>query len=426
MNTYSRVLWTDLLNEASMGKFQSRSVVRHSVKPILLFLAALVCSVLLASCGSAGSKSPNAGGAAVKAGPAASVTVAEVAQRSVPMAITAIGNAQPYRTVQVKSMVNGQISRVLIQQGQYVHAGQLMFQLDQRPFEAALHQAEGKLAQDKATAAYNRAMARRDNILEKDGVIAVQVAEQQQALAEAGDAAVQADKAAVETAKVNLGYTDIRAPITARAGAILVNLGNLVKADDTTPITTLNQIEPIYVQFSVPESQLPAVRANGGIGHLKVQAFPPNNQKPSLGVLSFIDNTVDTTTGTIKLMATFTNGDRRLWPGEFFNVQLMLGVEPHATVVPAKAVQSGQQGQYVYVVRPDNTAVVQPVVSPRTYNQLAVIQSGLQPGERVITDGQIQVVPNTKVNVVRTVPVAPSTAQMAEAENAPGNSGGPQ
>jgi multidrug efflux system membrane fusion protein len=409
-----------------MGKFQSRSFVRQHVKSIVLLVAAILFSLLLASCGATGSSASDAAAAAAKAAPAASVTVTEVAQRSVPMVVTAIGNAQPYRTVQVKSMVDGQISRVLIRQGQYVQAGELMFQLDQRPFQAALDQAEGKLAQDKATAAYNRAMARRDNILEKDGVIAVQVAEQQQALAESGDAAVQADKAAVETAKVNLGYTDIRAPIKARAGAILVNLGNLVKANDTTPITTLNQIEPIYVEFSVPESQLPAIRANGGIGHLKVQAFPQNNQKPSVGVLSFIDNTVDTTTGTIKLMATFPNLDRGLWPGEFFNVQLMLGVEPHATVVPAKAVQSGQQGQYVYVVRPDNTAVVQPVVSPRTYNQLAVIQSGLQPGERVIIDGQIQVVPNTKVNVVRTVPVAPSTAQMAEAENAPGDSGGPQ
>jgi multidrug efflux system membrane fusion protein len=384
---------------------------------VLFLLAPLIALVILAGCG--GGKSPASSGP-----PPASVTVTEAAQRSVPLEISSIGNAQPYRTVQLKSMVDGQISQVLFKQGEDVRSGQLLFQIDKRPFQAALDQALGKLAQDKATAAYNATMAKKDQNLAQQGVIAIQVAQQQEALANSDAAAVQADEAAVETARVNLGYTDIRAPITSRAGAILVNLGNLVKANDTNAITTLNQIEPIYVQFNIPEAQLPAVRANGGVGHLKVLAFPPNVQQPSAGTLSFINNTVDATTGTITLMATFPNQDRRLWPGEFLNVQLMLGVEPHATVVPAKAVQTGQQGQYVYVVRPDNTAVIQPVVSPRTYEQLAVIQSGVKPGERVIVDGQIQVVPNSKVDVVRTVPLAPSQAeQVAENANA---AGGPQ
>jgi len=404
----------------SLRKFQSSRSLTRGAKRILFLYAPLLALLALAGCGTKKQAAP----AAANEPPAASVTVAEAAQRSVPLEVTAIGNAQPYRTVQLKSMVDGQISRVLLQQGQEVHADQLLFQLDKRPFEAALNQALGKLAQDKATAAYNATTAKKYNALAQEGVVAQQVAQQQQALATSNEAAVQADKAAVETAKVNLGYTDIRAPITARAGAILVNLGNLVKANDTNPLTTLNQVQPIYVQFSIPEAQLAAVRANGGVGHLKVRAFPPNTQQSALGTLTFINNTVDPTTGTISLMATFPNQESRLWPGEFLNVQLMLGVEPHATVVPAKAVQTGQQGQYVYVVRPDNTAVVQPVVSPRTYDQLAVIQSGVKAGERVIVDGQIQVVPNSKVNVVRTVPVVPSqTDQVAETAQANDSTG---
>lgn len=347
--------------------------------------------------------------------PTASVTVTEVAQRAVPLEVNAIGNAQPYRTVQLKSMVDGQISRVLLEQGQYVHAGQLLFELDKRPFRAALDQVLGKLAQDKATAAYNAELAKKNDLLAKEGVVATLVAQQQEALSNASYAAVRADQAAVETAKVNLGYTDIRAPITARAGAILVNVGNLVKANDTNPLAILNQVEPIYVQFNIPEGDLPAVRSRGGIGHLTVRAVAPNQTQGSSGTLTFIDNAVDATTGTIKLMATFPNRDRRLWPGQFVNVQLVLGIERKATVVPAKAVQTGQQGQYVYVVRPDGTAVIQAVVAPRTYQQLVVVQSGLKPGEHVIVEGQIQVVPNSKVNVVRTVPVEPlATDKMAD------------
>ncbi len=208
----------------------------------------------------------------------------------------------------------------------------------------------------------------------------------------------------------------IRRPIMTRLvmAAILVNLGNLVKANDTNALVTLNQISPIYIQFSIPEAQLQAVRANGGVGHLQVEAFPPGDQKPSTGTLTFIDNTVDPTTGTIKLMATFPNTDRRLWPGEFLNVSLRLGVDRNATVVPATALQTGQDGKYVYVVEPDGTAVVRTVSSTRTYRQLAVIDKGVQPGDRVIVNGIIKVAPNSKVDVVQTVPVKPAPEQIAE------------
>ena len=354
--------------------------------------------------------------------PTPSVTVAVAEQQTIPIEIDAIGNGQPYRSVQVKSMVDGQIARVLLKQGEDVRAGQLLFQLDKRPFEAALEQAKGQLAKDEANLWNSRAQANRNNALQAAGIVAPSVAQQLEAQARADAASVQADKAAVKTAEVNLGYTDIRSPIDARAGAILVNLGNLVKANDTTSLAVLNQVQPIYVQFNIPEAQLKIVRAKG-IGKLKVAAFAPGDAQHSTGRLSFINNTVDPTTGTIQLMATFENRDRRLWPGEFLNVQLELGVDPNAVVIPTTAVQSGQEGKYVYVVQPDGTATLQLVKSSRSYRQLAVIESGVKPGDRVIVDGQIAVAPNNKVNVARTVPVVPAPEQ-AGMGAAPGGSSG--
>jgi multidrug efflux system membrane fusion protein len=343
----------------------------------------------------------NSGAPANLAASAPAVTVAVAQQQPVPIEIDAIGNAQPYRTVQVKSMVDGQIDRVGLKQGQDVRAGQVMFQLDKRPFKAALDQALGKLAQDEATAANNKALATRANTLLKEGIVATQDVQTTDAQAQASAAAVQADKAAVEQARVNLGYTDIVAPINARAGAVLINLGNLVKANDTNPLTTLNEVEPIYVSFNIPEAQLAELRARGE-KNLKVMAYPPNQQQGAQGTLSFIDNAVDATTGTIRLMATFPNRDRRLWPGQYLNVKLVLGTDPHAIVVPSTAVQAGQQGKFVYVVQKDGTAVATPVKSSRNYQQLAVIDSGVTAGQSVVVDGQARVVPNSKVNVVKT------------------------
>lgn len=381
---------------------------------IVLVTPLLAAVLLLLACGG---KAQQQG--ARPSFPPAPVTVAVAEQTPVPVELNAIGNAQSYRTVQVKSMVDGQIERVLFRQGDDVRAGQLLFQLDKRPFQAALDQALGKLAQDKATAANSRAQAGRDEALLKAGVLAPQDAQTQESQAQAYEAAVQADKAAVETAKVNLGYTDIRAPISGRAGALLVDVGNLVKANDTNALTTLNQVEPIYVAFNIPEAQLPAVRARAKAG-LQVQAFVPNDPKPESGTLSFIDNTVDQTTGTIKLMGTFRNRERKLWPGEFFNVRLVLGTDSRALVVPASALQNGETGKYIYVVQPDGTAVMQPVTSSRTYRQLAVIDKGISAGQRVIVDGQYRVIPNSKVEVVRTVPVVPGSKQVADNEGAAG------
>jgi multidrug efflux system membrane fusion protein len=362
------------------------------------------------------------------------VTVALAKQENVPIEIHAIGTGQPYRTVDVKPQVNGQIQSVLFHQGDFVRKGQILFQLDKRPFQAALDQALGNLAKDKANAADQRAQANRDNALYKAGVIALQLAQQQEAQAQSAAAAVQADEAAVETARVNLSYTDIKAPIDGMAGAILVNIGNVVQANSSNPLTIINQISPMYVQFSIPEGQLPNVQKYR-LGTLDVQAYPPNQPTAAEGKLTFINNTVDPTTGTIQLMGTFPNTNRVLWPGEFLNVVLQLGTESNAVVVPADAVQTGQQGNYVFVVQPNGTAAMKPVKTSRDYRGLAVIQSGVVPGEKVIVNGQIKVIPNGQVNVVKTIPTVrgreqtdqPGSNQAVEAQNGGGaNSGGPQ
>lgn len=377
-------------------------------------VAALFALLTLGACSKENSASANSGPGAM---PAAPVTVATAIQQPIPIEVTAIGNVQAYNTVQVRSMVDGVLQRVLVKQGEDVRADQLLFQLDKRPFEAALAQAKGILAKDEANAHNDQVNAERYQALLKEGVLAPQAAEQQTTQAQADAAAVQADRAAVQTATVNLGYTDIKAPIDGRCGAILINLGNNVKANDTNPLITINQVMPIYVQFTVPEAQLAAVRANSAKG-LQVRAFVPNDSNASVGKLTFIDNAVDPTTGTIKLMGTFQNKDRRLWPGQFVNVQLVLGTDQRATLIPSIAVQSSQQGSYVFVVNQDGTAKMQPVTVARTYRQLSVVGSGVAPGDAVVVDGIYRVIPNAKVNITKTVPVTVGPAQIAQAPNA--------
>jgi multidrug efflux system membrane fusion protein len=383
-------------------------------------VALTLFSTLLLTVGCGGKQGNTALAAAPPAPP---VTVAVAKQEAIPIQINAIGNAQPYRTVDVKPMVAGQIERVLFAQGDYVHKGQVLFKLDPRPFQAALDQALGNLAKDRATAADQKADANRDDALLKAGVIAVQVAQQQQALAQSGAATVQADEAAVETARVNLGYTDIKAPIDGRAGAILVNVGNVVQTNTTNPLTVINQISPIYVQFNIPEAQLPEIQKHK-LGMLNVEAYPPNQPDGSQGKLTFINNAVDPTTGTIQLMGTFPNRDQKLWPGQFLNVVLQLGENPKATVVPATAIQTGQQGTYVYVVQSDGMVVMRPVKTSLTYRQLAVVESGAAPGDRVIVDGQIRVVPDHKVNVTKTVPTVPGEERLTPGGQNANNGGG--
>ncbi len=359
----------------------------------------------------------NAGGAAGR--PPAPVVVATAEQRNIPVQINAIGNVEAYQTVQIRSQVNGQIEGVFFREGQDVRQGQLLFALDKRPFQADLERAIGQLKRDQAAAANSQAQANRYSALEQSGVIAHQVAEQQRAQAQADAAAVYADQAAVDAARVQLRYTDITAPITARAGALLINKGNLVKANDTPFLVQLNQIAPIYVTFTVPETQLADVRHYYAPGRLHVLAYPKDESTnmtgervpPSVGDVTFIDNGVDPQTGTVKLKATFTNQDRRLWPGEFVNVVLNLSTIKNATVVPTKAVQTGQQGDYVYVVTSQNVAESRAVKTTGAYQDLTLV-SGVKPGERVIVEGQVRVAPNSKV-VVQQPGTSPSATPAA-------------
>lgn len=345
--------------------------------------------------------------AAAAGRPPAPVVVATSEQRDVPIQVNAIGNVEAYQTVQIRSQVNGQIDEILFKEGQDVRKGQLLVRLDKRPFQADLDKAVSQQKRDQAQAENSRLQAERYSALEKQGVVSREQADQIRTQARADASVVEADKAAVEAARVQLQYTDIYSPLDARTGNLMMNRGNLIKANDTPYLVQLNQISPIYVTFTVPESVLDEVRKYSLSRKLAVFAYPKEQRgKPAEGYLSFIDNGVDTSTGTVKLKATFANKDRRLWPGEFVDTVLQLSVQKNAIVVPTKAVQTGQQGEYVYVVTAQDTAESRPVKTAGTYQDLSIISTGLKPGERVITSGHLRVAPNAKVVVQSTVPSA--------------------
>jgi multidrug efflux system membrane fusion protein len=353
--------------------------------------------------------------------PPAPVVVSTAEQRDIPLQILSIGNVEAYQTVQIRSMVNGQIAGVHFKEGQDVRHGDLLFTLDKRPFQASLDQAVGNLKRDESQLANAQMQAGRYTNLESQGIISREQAEQLRTQAQSDSSAVEADKAAVEWARVQLSYTDIRSPIDARTGAVLIHLGNLVKANDTPYLVQLNQIAPIYVTFTIPETRLAEVRRFSAAS-LKVLAYAKGQTTDAAeGVLSFIDNGVDPQTGTVKLKGTFQNKDRKLWPGEFVDVVLNLSTQKNAVVVPTKAIQTGQQGDYIFVVKSDSTAEARPVVTNGAYRNLTVVSKGVAPGETIIVDGQVRVVPNSKVVVQSTVP--PSTTTNA---SAPVTAGGGQ
>ncbi len=335
-------------------------------------------------------------------GPARAIPVLAdtVIQKAVPVEINVIGNCQAYSMVSVKSMVAGEISQVHFTEGQDVAKGDLLFTIDPRPFEAALKQAQANLERDKVQAENAKINAQRYEVLVAKQAVSRQQYDQFRTTAEALEATVRLDEAAVDNAKVMLSYCFIHSPIDGRTGNLLITRGNLIKANDV-PLITINQVRPIYVVFSVPEQNLAEIKKYRASGkRLKVAALLPNDTTgPEQGVLTFIDNTVDKTTGTILLKGTFPNNKKRLWPGQFVNVGLTLTTQPHAIVVPAAAVQTGQQGPYVFVIKPDLTVEARPIVVNRTINTDAIIDKGLKAGERVVTDGQLLLVPGAKVEV---------------------------
>lgn len=344
----------------------------------------------------------------VKKGPGIGIGVpvimSSAVEKTVPVQLNAIGNVQAYSTVAIRAQVGGELIRVHFNEGQDVKKGDLLFTIDPRPFQAEMKRAEANLTRDKAQVDPARKDLLRYAELFKEGLVTQQQYDQIRANAETLEAAVHADQAAVENTRLQLAYSSIRSPIDGRTGNLMIHAGNLVKANDTTPLVTINQISPIYVAFSVPQQNLPEIKKYMATGKLEVEAIIPKNEGPFFqGILSFVDNAVDQATGTILLKATFPNKDRALWPGQFVNVVLTLTLQSNAIVVPSQAIQSGQQGQYLFIVKPDLTVESRPVTVSRTIDQEAIIEKGVQPGEKVVTDGQLRLSPGTKVQIKNSI-----------------------
>lgn len=329
------------------------------------------------------------------------VRVEAVKTSIVPYVIKQNGVVEPMQTVAVESQVTGILNRVAFTEGKDVQAGQVLFQIDARPYVATLQQARGQLARDEAQASNARREAARYAALVKQGYVTGSQADQAAATAVSASAVVDADRAAVERAQVDVANCTIRAPISGRTGGLLVRQGNLVKANALPPLVVINQIQPILVRFSVPQGQLPDIqRYFRGGNALQVSAVPSEGAGvPLSGTLAFMDNSVDSTSGTVLLKAKFANAEGTLWPGQFVQVALQLYVDANALTVPAPAVLTGQQGTFVYTVDAAGNAKQRPVVVSRTVDSLAVIASGVNVGEMVIVDGQSRIIPGAKVIV---------------------------
>ena len=373
-----------------------------------------------------GDRAPKAAGTG--RGEAVPIEMAVVTQKDVPIQIKAIGNVEALSTIAVRSQVEGVLQRVAFTPGQEVKKGDLLFTIDPRPLQAQLSQAEANLlkamaavqqgrdivAKDLATANNDRVITKRDANLVEAGVVPREQYDNDMAKLQSDEAAVRADQSAVanlqaaqkaeeanvQNARVQLSYTTIRAPLSGKTGNLIVTAGNLVRANDTSPMVTITQSAPIYVTFSVPEKELMRIRQYSGANGFVVQVVVPGDEaNPGMGKLSLVDNTVDVTTGTVRLKATYQNDDRRLYPGQFVNIVLTLGTESQAIVVPSQVVQSGQDKSFVYVVKADMTVEVRTVKTGTTIDNMTVVEDGLKPGEQVVTDGQLRLVPGAKVQV---------------------------
>ena len=386
-------------------------------------IGVLALSLVFKGCGG---KAEGPAPGAQKKGGAVPATVAKVTERNVPVEVSVIGNVEAYSTVTVKAQVSGELMKAHFQEGDYVNKGDLLFEIDPRPLQAAVRQSEANLAKELSVQAQAEANLVRDEAQEKyvqqqadrfyrlfqQGIISKDQAEQYRTNASVVSAAVNADKAAVESArasvgagraalenvKLSLAYTAIRSSMEGRTGNLSVKAGNIVTAN-LSDLTTINQVQPIYVTFSVPESNLSALKKYMALGKLTVFAVPQQEEGvgEETGVLTFVDNTVDASTGTIKLKGTFVNAERRLWPGEFVRVRLRLTTEMNALVVPNQAVQAGQEGSYVYVVKEDRKVEQRAVETGARMDQDLVIQKGLVAGETVVTEGHLRLAPGMQI-----------------------------
>jgi multidrug efflux system membrane fusion protein len=328
------------------------------------------------------------------------VVVVTAVQKSVPLQILAVGNVEAYSTVSVKSQVTGVLNQAHFKEGQDVKKGQLLFTIDPRPLEAALKQAEANLARDSAQLRNTREQVRRYAELVEKQYVSREQYDQIKTNADAAEAVVNADNAAVDNAKVQLSYCYIYSPVNGRVGSLLVNEGNLVRVNDGAPLVVINQINPIYVTFAVPEQHLADLRSHSARGALSVEAsFASDEGRPELGKLDFIDNAVDRSTGTVKLKGVFANTERRLWPGQFVNVALTLTTQFDLVVIPSEAIQVGQDGQHVFVVKDGNRVEMRPVTLARTNEGEAIISKGLSAGEQVVREGQFLLGPGSRIEV---------------------------
>lgn len=382
-------------------------------------IAVVVVAANMASCGSSGS-----GQSGPTMPPPVPVSIDKAVTESVPIEVRAVGNVEPFSTVGVKAQVGGPLISVKFAEGANVKEGDLLFEIDSRPFRDALRQAEAvarqheaelrvaeaNLARARAQLKNANAEAERFERLSKEGIstrmqedeirTAAEVAEQSARGAEASiegiRATLESDRAAIDQAKLNLSYTQIRAPISGRTGNLLLHLGNLVTANSENPLVVINRVAPIFVTFGVPERYLGSIRSQNSKRRLVVDATAGESGQSARGALTVIDNTVDTTTGTIRLKATFDNREGRLWPGQFVNVVLVLDTQM-ATVIPSEAVQAGQQGSFVYIVKSDETVEPRPIVVGQSVGSKVVVESGVMAGETVVTDGQSRLFPGAKI-----------------------------
>ena len=399
--------------------------IRTDLACALALLSALAAgcssSSAAASAGGGGRSGRGAGGG----GAPVPVVVGRAVQKDVPVDLTSIGNVEAFSTISVRAQITGTLNAVRFQEGDFVKAGDLLFTIDPRPYEAALHQAEANLARDQALLTqaeatlardvanedYSAAEAQRLSALNERGLLPKDQTEQGTSAAAAGHALVTADKAAiegaraqlvaqqdaVESARLQLGYTAIKSPIAGRTGNLMAKAGNLVTAN-TTELTTITQVAPIYVTFSMPAVHLDEIKQQASGNTLAVTATPQSaGSHPANGTLTFIDNAVDPATDTIKLKATFANTDRALWPGQFARVSLRVATLDKATVVPSEAVQTGQDGQFVFLVKSDQTVEQRPVTAGQATDQDIVIKAGLAPGDVVVTEGQLRLEPGTRI-----------------------------
>jgi multidrug efflux system membrane fusion protein len=360
-----------------------------------IFLVAVVAAVFFVFQANRGSRADPQ-----KTAVAVPVTTAAVVTKTVPVRVYAIGNVEPYTTVAVKARVDGQIVSVHFKEGDEVRQGSVLFEIDPRPFAAALKQAQANLLKDKALLDRASEQQKRYKDLLAKNFISADAYEQVRTNAETAAATVAADDAAIDSAKLSLEYCTIRSPITGYAGRIQIQQGNLVKANDVNPLVTINQIVPVFTSFSIPEQNIGDVRKHQAQGDLRVEAaFPNRVHAPVAGKLSFLDNSADTTTGTIKLKAEFPNVDKALWPGQFVNVVLTLYEQKDAVVTPSAAVQSGPNGQYVFVVKTDMTVELRNIKVSRAEGDDTVVASGLEPGDQVVTVGQLRLAPGSRISV---------------------------